>query len=253
MSLYASYYVVESPLNQELGPPIRLRKRDIPRDPLQSRMLIMLGSAVSTVLIFAMFVLPAVGASQSDPARTSSDEAARVSEQQSDVAPMATISPVFSPEVQQWRPAIERWAAEYQLDPDIVATIMQIESCGDPGALSHAGATGLFQVMPYHFETGENAWDPEVNANRGLKFYALQLVQTGGDVYRAFAGYNGGFAASGSSWDNWASETQRYYVWSKGIFDEAKAGLSTSPTLQRWLEAGGHSLCRQAASRLGIQ
>ena len=38
------------------------------------------------------------------------------------------------------------------LDPDIIATIIQIESCGNPAARSTAGAQGLFQVMPFHFE-----------------------------------------------------------------------------------------------------
>ena len=34
------------------------------------------------------------------------------------------------------------WAEQYSLDPDIIATIMQIESCGDPNAVSSAGAQG---------------------------------------------------------------------------------------------------------------
>lgn len=162
------------------------------------------------------------------------------------------LSPVFSREVRQWQPQILAWADQHQLDPDIVATIMQIESCGDPEAVSSAGAQGLFQVMPFHFETGDQMRDPETNASKGLGYYAWQLQQTEGDIFLAFAGYNGGTAAVLSGWNGWAHETQRYYTWSKGIYEDAKAGLRTSPTLERWMSAGGASLCRQAADQLGI-
>ena len=135
----------------------------------------------------------------------------------------------------------------------MLATIMQIESCGDPQANSHAGAQGLFQVMPFHFTAGENMLDPDTNARRGANYFAERLVQTSGDVGKAFAGYNGGHVAAGSSWNNWAAETQRYFVWSTGIYEEAKAGLTSSPTLQEWYAAGGTSLCNQAANRLNLR
>lgn len=162
------------------------------------------------------------------------------------------ISPIFSPEVQHWAPQIVAWAQAHNLDPNMAATVMQIESCGDPNAVSIAGAQGLFQVMPFHFEAHENMQDPDTNARRGLAYLAARLVQTNGDVGRAFAGYNGGHGAAATSWDNWAHETQRYYVWSTGIYAEAQQGLSESPTLQQWMVAGGASLCRQAAQRLGL-
>jgi hypothetical protein len=162
------------------------------------------------------------------------------------------ISPVFSPEVQHWNDQVIAWAAQHDLDPDMVATVMQIESCGDPNAVSRAGAQGLFQVMPFHFAAGENMQDPDTNAYRGMSYLVERLKQTNGDVGRAFAGYNGGHVAAGSSWDRWAHETQRYYVWSTGIYGEAQEGLSESPTLARWMEAGGASLCRQASQRLGL-
>ncbi len=165
---------------------------------------------------------------------------------------MATISPIFTSEVQYWAPKIVAWSATHGLDPNIVATIMQIESCGDPAAASHAGAQGLFQVMPFHFAPGEDMLNPDTNAMRGLAFYNRQLEYTGQDIYLSFAGYNGGYAASGSSYPYWANETQRYFSWASGIFDEANAGHAESPTLQRWLEAGGASLCQAAAQRLGL-
>lgn len=162
------------------------------------------------------------------------------------------IAPFFSREVQQWASEIARWAGMYGLDPNAVATIMQIESCGDPRAISSAGARGLFQVMPFHFAAGEDPFDPETNAHRGLSYFAERLQQTGGDAGRAFAGYNGGQGAAASSWDQWPVETQRYYAWSTGIYEDARNGSATSATLQEWLQAGGASLCRQAAARLEL-
>ena len=172
-------------------------------------------------------------------------------------APVATsgggISPVFSREVQHWAPRIVEWASWYDLDPDMVATVMQIESCGDPGAESWVGAQGLFQVMPFHFSAGEDMIDPDTNANRGMAYLAERLVQTGGETGHAFAGYNGGHGAAGSNYDDWYAETQAYYRWSTGIYREAKDGKTTSDTLSQWMQAGGASLCASARARLGIQ
>lgn len=162
------------------------------------------------------------------------------------------ISAVFTPEVRHWEPQIVRWSQTYGVDANLVAIIMQIESCGDPEAVSTAGAQGLFQVMPFHFSAGENARDPETNARRGLSYFMERLNQTGGDVGRAFAGYNGGHVAAAGGWDDWLPETQRYYVWSTGIYQDIVAGNGQSTTIQEWLQAGGASLCRQAASRLGL-
>jgi soluble lytic murein transglycosylase-like protein len=162
------------------------------------------------------------------------------------------LAPIFSPEIRHWESNIVRWAQMYDVDPDIVAIIMQIESCGDPLAVSGAGAQGLFQVMPFHFADGENSLDPDINARRGLSYFVDRLAQTNGDVGLAFAGYNGGHVAAASGWDDWAAETQRYFVWSTGLYEDAKSGLVDSPTLQQWLAAGGAGLCQQAAGRLGL-
>ena len=103
-----------------------------------------------------------------------------------------SISPIFTREVQYWAPDITRWANAAALDPNLVAVIMQIESCGDPSALSRAGALGLFQVMPFHFHFGENPYNSETNALRGVNYLARSLQAANGDARLALAGYNGG-------------------------------------------------------------
>jgi soluble lytic murein transglycosylase-like protein len=163
-------------------------------------------------------------------------------------SPAAPLSAVFTPEVARWSGDIAAWSAQYDLAPELIATVMQIESCGDPRARSSAGAEGLFQVMPFHFVAGERPSDPQVNARRGLAYLARSMQLAGDDLAAGFAGYNGGHAVIDLPPEHWPAETQRYVRWATGIFREAQAGEATSPTLLAWLEAGGAYLCRQAAS-----
>lgn len=159
------------------------------------------------------------------------------------------LAPIFTPEVRRWEADILAWSAQFGLDPNLVATVMQIESCGDPEAVSRAGAQGLFQVMPYHFAAGEAMLDPNTNAERGLGYLAGALATAGGDAGLALAGYNGGHSVIGLSPRLWSAETQRYFYWGTGIYADAVLGAETSPRLEEWLNAGGRSLCTQAARR----
>ncbi|TAK12556.1 MAG: hypothetical protein EPO32_08375 [Anaerolineae bacterium] len=162
------------------------------------------------------------------------------------------LSPVFTPEVQYWANRILEWSAEFGLDPNLAATVMQIESCGDPRALSRAGAMGLFQVMPYHFSRSDDPWTPATNALRGLN-YLQQSLETHGTARLALAGYNGGIGRAGQPESYWPAETVRYAYWGSGIYLEASNGKTHSERLDEWLAAGGASLCAQAAERLGLK
>jgi hypothetical protein len=163
-----------------------------------------------------------------------------------------SIAPLFTREVQFWRNNIVRWSSEAGIDPNLAATVTQIESCGDPRAVSSAGASGLFQVMPYHFLIGEDRFDPDTNALRGLEYLRRSLEASGNDARLAFAGYNGGISVISRSESAWADETIRYAYWASGIYADAQQGVSESDRLSEWLTAGGNSLCAQARHRLGI-
>jgi soluble lytic murein transglycosylase-like protein len=156
----------------------------------------------------------------------------------------------FAPEVLRWENEILDWARENHLDPNLVATVMQIESCGDPRAVSRAGAMGLFQVMPYHFAEGENSFKPETNAKRGLSYLSKSLEYFEGDAGMALAGYNGGIGGASRPANEWAEETRNYKYWGENIYADAAAGRQNSAVLDEWLGAGGASLCAQAAQRL---
>lgn len=164
----------------------------------------------------------------------------------------STISQVFTKEIQYWEPQIQGWAIEFGLNPNLVAVVMQIESCGHPNIQSSAGALGLFQVMPFHFHEGENPLDPTVNALRGLSYLSRSLEISEGNPSLALAGYNGGHSVI--QWDRgfWANETSRYVHWGSGILDDINSGLTTSPRLSEWLASGGESLCNRAADALDM-
>ncbi len=133
---------------------------------------------------------------------------------------------------------------------DLIAVVMTIESCGDPAAVSRAGAQGLFQVMPFHFATGEFALDPETNALRGLAYLRRSLDLSSGDVGRALAGYNGGHGVISRAPSAWPAETVRYVRWGTTILDDLRAGRTPSPALQAWLDAGGAHLCLRSRTAL---
>ncbi len=160
----------------------------------------------------------------------------------------SNLAALFTPEVQRWSSEIEDWSAQYGLPVPLVATVMQIESCGDPRARSGAGAQGLFQVMPFHFAADEAALDPETNARRGLGYLARSLELAGGRVDLALAGYNGGHSRISQAAELWPDETRRYVAWGSAIYADAASGRSVSPALEAWLRAGGARLCRAAST-----
>ncbi len=188
--------------------------------------------------------------SQIEVVAVPADSPSSASQQEKPNQPKPSIAPLFTPEVQYWARKINAWSEQWGLDANLVATVMQIESCGDPQARSNAGAMGLFQVMPFHFASEEDPYQPSTNAARGLAYLKSALEARGGDIRLALAGYNAGIAGAKRAESAWPAETVRYVRWGMGIYEDARAGKRSSPTLEEWLAAGGASLCGQAASRL---
>jgi len=162
------------------------------------------------------------------------------------------LSLIFTPEVQHWANDILRWAAAASVDPNLAAVVMQIESCGDPRALSRSGAMGLFQVMPFHFHVGENPFAPDTNALRGLDYLSRSLATGNGNARLALAGYNGGIGVISRSERNWPAETKRYVYYGAPIYEDTLRGATSSPMLEEWYGKYGAGLCNQAHKRLGL-
>jgi soluble lytic murein transglycosylase-like protein len=162
------------------------------------------------------------------------------------------LAPLFTLEVQYWSTAILRWGEASKLDPNLVATVMQIESCGDTFARSSAGAAGLFQVMPYHFDSNDNPFDPDTNALRGLTYLRHVFDASSHNIEWSLAAYNGGPSLIGLNERIWPAETTRYVFWGSGIYADASHMQPTSQRLNEWLDAGGASLCRKAHQQLNL-
>ena len=85
-------------------------------------------------------------------------------------------------------------AKKYDVDPALVAAVIEQESRFKAGAKSPVGARGLMQLMP---RTGKwmgarNLYDPEQNIDAGVKYIAYLDKRFNGDLKKIVAAYNGG-------------------------------------------------------------
>ncbi len=80
------------------------------------------------------------------------------------------------------------------LPPDLVAAMVQVESHGDPAAISRSGAQGLMQLMPDTAATYGvmNSFDPESNVYAGCRYMRDLLARYHNNVPLALAAYNAG-------------------------------------------------------------
>jgi soluble lytic murein transglycosylase-like protein len=78
-----------------------------------------------------------------------------------------------------------------------VLAVIDVESAFDPAAVSHAGARGLMQVMPFWLkEIGrpeDDLFDVETNLRMGCTILRHYLNRARGDVTEALARYNGSY------------------------------------------------------------
>ena len=86
-------------------------------------------------------------------------------------------------------------ATRQDLDPDLVLAVMQTESAFNRYAISHAGAQGLMQVMPFwRHEIGrpqDNLTNMQTNIRYGTVILAHYIDIAKGDLVEALARYNG--------------------------------------------------------------
>ncbi|MDO9453854.1 MAG: lytic transglycosylase domain-containing protein [Stagnimonas sp.] len=86
-------------------------------------------------------------------------------------------------------------AKRARLDPELVLSVIHIESRFDRHAISYAGALGYMQIMPFWLtelgQKGSNLFKTEVNLRMGCTILRFYLDKEKGDVTRALARYNG--------------------------------------------------------------
>jgi soluble lytic murein transglycosylase-like protein len=108
----------------------------------------------------------------------------------------------YRPNVMQSRKAmyqvfINQYAAQYKVDPVLVAAVMRVESCLDRRAVSRSGAKGLMQLMPGTAkELGvRDVFDPGENIRGGTAYLSSMLKRFENNRDLALAAYNAGPSA----------------------------------------------------------
>jgi soluble lytic murein transglycosylase-like protein len=89
---------------------------------------------------------------------------------------------------------IQRSSEKYNVDPLLVAAIMEQESRFKPRARSPVGARGLMQLMPRtgYWMGARNLYDPAENVDAGVKYLKYLDKRFNGDTKKVIAAYNAG-------------------------------------------------------------
>lgn len=91
-------------------------------------------------------------------------------------------------------PAVSHAAKKFDMDPELIHSIIKSESNYNTNAESNAGAQGLMQLMP---ETARelgitDPYDPEQNIEGGTKYLSQMLNRYNDNLELAVAAYNAG-------------------------------------------------------------
>jgi len=88
---------------------------------------------------------------------------------------------------------VHELAARFDLSPALIEALVWQESRWREGAVSHAGARGLAQLMPGTARyLGVDPDDPFANLEGGARYLREQLDRFDGDLEKALAAYNAG-------------------------------------------------------------
>jgi soluble lytic murein transglycosylase-like protein len=89
---------------------------------------------------------------------------------------------------------IHEKAAKYDVDPALVAAVIEQESKFHRTAHSTVGARGLMQLMPRtgRWMGARNLYDPEQNVDAGVKYIKYLQGRFDGNVKKTIAAYNAG-------------------------------------------------------------
>lgn len=169
--------------------------------------------------------------------------------------------------VRRWEDIINEMAKKYDVDPNLIAIIMTMESGGYAKAESEAGAKGLMQVTG---PTGGDIaakflkeprreydlMDPRTNIEFGTAYLAHLRDEFGtakqgpewiATVELVAAGYNGGPGTANALEQGEGLRDTQPVIYSRDAFNMwRERNANNSPTFERWVERGGSRLIEAA-------
>lgn len=96
--------------------------------------------------------------------------------------------------LEKFQPIIDKASNQFGIPKNLIKSIINTESAGNPNAISKVGAKGLMQLMDGTAKDlgVENAFNPEENIMGGTKYIKMMLDRYEGDIDKALAAYNAG-------------------------------------------------------------
>lgn len=175
--------------------------------------------------------------------------------------------------IKQYESQIDASAKKYDIDPNLVAIIMTMESGGYAGADS-GQALGLMQITPTtapdiakkYLKDPVRLYDlknPDTSIEFGTAYLsklrdiygeASQSPTWDSTVEQVAAAYNGGFGAANALIKGEGLHDEQTVVYSRDAFNMWRERHSqSSPTFDRWKERGGNLLIQKAQDAINIK
>ncbi len=132
-------------------------------------------------------------------------------------------------------------ADRYGVDPNLIQSVIRVESAFNPWAVSRKGARGLMQLMPHTASALgiRNAFHPGQNIDGGVRHLRGLIDRYGGNLPLALAAYNAG--AQAVDWYHGIPpypETQQYVRRILTLYGMG-AGAATPQIIYRYEDSQG--------------